>query len=115
MSEPEGVDSPLEAMRRRLYGRGEVDAVQESTLSTMRPQAPEHWKAPAPPPAKPKRKISVAALFLGFAVAFFVVAGAITAAVLFFGGRSVSTDHVDITVQGPTTVAGGEGVPLLVT
>lgn len=108
-------DSPLEKMRKRLYAPAPVEAVEEPTLRTVRPGAPEHWKAPEPPPAKPRRKISAAALFLGFAIAFFVIAGSITAAVLFLGGRSVSSDHVEITVEGPTTVAGGESVPLLVT
>lgn len=111
MPEPEQ-DSPLERMRKRLYAPGGGGSVQESALPASRPQAPEHWNVPPPPPARSRRKISGAALFLGFAVAFFLVAGAITAGVLFFGGRSVSTDNVDISVQGPTTVAGGEGVPI---
>ncbi|HRH24687.1 MAG TPA: hypothetical protein PK109_03840, partial [Candidatus Paceibacterota bacterium] len=108
-------DSPLEKMRKRLYTQGGIEQFQEPTLREMQAQAPEHWKATPPPPAKPKSKISGAALFLGFAVGFFILAGGITAAVLFLGGRSVSSDHVEIAIEGPTTVAGGEGVPLLIT
>ncbi len=102
-------------MRKRLYAPAPVRQVEESALPAARPAAPEGWKAPPPPPAKPKSKISLAALFLGFAIAFFVIAGGVTAFVLFLGGRSVSTDHLDIGIQGPVTVAGGEAVPMLIT
>ena len=114
MSVQESNESPLDSLQKKLYAGGALQGPQESTFSSMRTTAPEHWKAP-PPQAPQKPKMSGAVIFLGVAAAFFIIAGGITAFVLFMGGRSVSSDHVDISIEGPTTVAGGEGVPLLIT
>ncbi len=114
MPPQESNDSPLDSLQKKLYANVPVSAPHESGFSSMRKDTAEHWKAP-PPPAPPKPKVSGAVIFLGIAAAFFVIAGGITAFILFLGGRSVSSDHVDISIEGPTTVAGGEGVPLLVT
>ena len=72
----------------------------------------EHW-APEPPPP-PKKAISASAYFLIGAVAFFVVATIVAVLFLFFGTRSVSTDRVDVLIKGPTSIASGDTVNLVI-
>ncbi len=62
-----------------------------------------------------KRGLSLSVLFLIIALGFFVLALAAGAYFLVFGGRSISTDHVTITVDGPTTIGSGDVVPLAIT
>ena len=114
-------NSSLEQLRSRLYSTKAPQAFSEPTLqvhnSTRESQIPHTepstWAPPLPPP--PKKPISWTLIFLGFAVAFFVVAGGI-AAYFFWGGvRTVTNDNVIITIQGPTSIASGSSIPLVVT
>ena len=114
-------NSSLEQLRSRLYSTKAPQAFSEPTLHS-RDSLPDSqiphtesstWTPPLPPP--PKKPISWTFIFLGFAVLFFIVAGGI-AAYLFWGGiRTVSNDNVIITVQGPTSIASGSSIPLVVT
>ena len=70
-----------------------------------------------PPPVPPqlaKPKFSWPAIFLGIAGVFFIVALAVAAYFLIFGGRAVSTDRIALTVDAPTTTGSGDTVTLLV-
>lgn len=58
------------------------------------------------------RHVRLAGLFLGGAIAFFVVALAVAGYFFYFGSNSVSIDKVTVDIQGPTTVSGGDTVPL---
>lgn len=108
-------ESPLGKLHDRLYSPRPVDGVTADPLARYAPAKPEGWKpGPALPEKKPPR-YSGSAVFLMFAVGFFALAGITAAIVLFLGGRSVSSDHLSIAIQGPTTVSGGESVPLLIT
>lgn len=107
-------ESPLERMRKRLYAPKSVDSIAPQSLPSSAPRAPERWASEAPVAPKGP-KISGTALFLGGSLAFFLLAAGVTTFMLFLGGRSVSGDKVEITIEGPTTVSGGEAVPLLVT
>ncbi|HQT82589.1 MAG TPA: hypothetical protein PLW99_00315 [Candidatus Paceibacterota bacterium] len=64
---------------------------------------------------KGKRHVRLASIFLGAAFAFFLVSLAIAVYVFYVGGNSVSVDKVSVNVQGPTTIAGGDIVPLSLT
>jgi hypothetical protein len=57
----------------------------------------------------------LATKFFLFALLFFVIASGIAAYLFLSGSRSVSTDNIAIAIQGPTTVAGGDTVPLALT
>lgn len=106
--------SPLDTLRKKLYSTTPIDIPHVPSGAETQKNTAEHWKtAPSPEPTKPR--VSGAALFLGAAMVFFVVAGSATALILFLGGRSVSTDHLEIRVPSTTSVPGGEAVPLLVT
>lgn len=105
--------STLEQMRRKLYA----------------PEAPAAFPAPAyvptqqtaektawvPPVVTPKKKrISYAALFLGVAGIFFLIALGAATYFLVFGSRTVSTDHIGIEIDGPSTISSGDTVTLLI-
>lgn len=53
--------------------------------------------------------------FLVGAIGFFLVAGIAAAGILWYGARSISSEHVEITAQGPVTIASGDTVSLLIT
>jgi len=49
------------------------------------------------------------------AVVFFVVALSVAGYFFYFGGNAVSVDKITLDIQGPTTIAGGDTVPLSLT
>lgn len=109
--------STLERLRRKLYAPEAPASFPEPTLS--RTPAPvtsgnEGWAPPVPPVVSKKSRVSWAALFLGVAMLFFVVAVASAAYFLIFGGRSVSTDRISIVTDGPTSISSGDIVTLLI-
>lgn len=109
-------EGPLERMNDRLYDPAASVAPATLDLSARRAPAPRAWAAPPPPPPRaPKKKLPLAVKFLIGAGAFFVLAAALGAYLLLVGGRTVSTNNINISVDGPANVAGGGAVSLLVT
>lgn len=112
MKGEQNTESPLERMRRRLYAPQPVESAARASLPSQTPNAPEHWTPELP--KEPKKKIPPTVLFLGAAVAFFVIAATATGVMLFLGGRTVSPDKVAITIEdGTTTVSPGKPVPMV--
>jgi hypothetical protein len=74
----------------------------------------EGWAPPAPQVLTKKPRISWAAIFLGVAAVFFILAVAGAAYFLVFGGRSVSTDRITILADGPTSISSGDEVTILI-
>ncbi len=108
-------NDPLETLRARLYAPKPVETVMPDTLSEQQAPNMTAWTPPPPPVIKaPRPKLPSSLWFLIGAGAFFAVAGVIAALFIIFGGRSVSTANVAIDVQGPTTIASGDTVPILI-
>ncbi len=108
--------STLERLRQKLYA---ADAPPSFPAPTLTPAAPpvssgEGWAPPETPPAPKKPRVSWAAIFLGVATLFFVLAVSAAAYFLIFGGRAISTDSITITPEGPTTTGSGDTVTLLI-
>lgn len=102
-------------MRRRLYAADAPEEFKAPALAHADAPAPAAEEGWAPPVVAPKkRRVSYAALFLGGAALFFVLATAAAAYFLIFGGRSVSTDHITVTTDGPTSISSGDTVTLLI-
>lgn len=109
--------STLERLRRKLYAPEAPESFPAPTLShTPVPETPgtEGWKPVAPVVSAKKPRVSWPALFLGVAALFFVIAVSAAAYFLVFGGRSVSTDRVIITPDGPTSISSGDVITLLI-
>lgn len=108
-------DSPLERMKKGLYTPQSVDGVTEAPLQAVQPREAERWETGPMKVTPMSSKMSGSTVFLIFAAGFFVLAGIVAATVLFLGGRSVSGDRLEITVEGPTTVSGGEEASFFIT
>lgn len=113
----DGVGS-LEHARERLYRpidiprpRSEFDTAEEHTL----PHEWEEKELPAVVPHQGERHVRLASIFLGVAFTFFLAALAAAGYFFYFGSNSVSTDKITVDIQGPTTIAGGDTVPLSLT
>ncbi|MES2994439.1 MAG: hypothetical protein V4681_00115 [Patescibacteria group bacterium] len=107
--------SPLEKMQERLYAPKKSASFEVPTLAgNAKPQEPERWQQPLPPPPK-KPGLPRSILFLIGAGTFFGIALIVAAALIIFGGRTVSTENVAIGVRGPTTIGSGDTVELLIT
>jgi hypothetical protein len=108
----------LDRVRERLY-RAEAPATfEEPALPARAPERATGWdkiKHVQREVRHEAQHISGPARFLIVALAFFLVTGGGALAYLIWGGRIVSTSNVNVAVQGPTTIASGDTVPLLVT
>jgi hypothetical protein len=77
---------------------------------------PRAWApVPEPEPKPLHTSLPLSVKFLILAAVFFVIAGGVAAYFIFVGGRSVSTDNIIISVDGPVSISGGGTLQLLVT
>jgi len=118
---PEENDA-LDRLNSRLYrpGAQEGNGIQRSSLRPAAAAVPRGWDAPpaqGPIIVERRQKLPLAVRFLISAGIFFVLAGAIAAYFLYFGGNSVSTNNIriSITQDGSSAIASGDTLSLLVT
>lgn len=117
---PEDDTSSLEHAREHLYKPGE-DAHTHPLLSgSDTKKLPHQWEDDQQSPLEnamtgSKRHVKLAWVFFTGALLFFLVSAAIASYVFFFGGNAVSVDKITIDVQGPTTISGGDIIPLSIT
>ena len=106
--------SSLEHARERLYARDAPAAVlDEGLVRAGAHETPHAWQEKSSAVhRRGKRHVRLAAYFFGFAFAFFLIAGGIAGYLLYYGGNTVSVNNIDVAIQGPTTIAGGDTVPL---
>jgi uncharacterized repeat protein (TIGR01451 family) len=109
----------LEKARKRLYDIQGPAPVRPLRPSPPRQESVPHaWQAPPSntvPPHVGKRHLRLATIFLGGALGFFVIALGVAALFFYYGGNSVSVDKITFNMQGPTTIAAGDTVPLSLT
>lgn len=119
--------SALERARERLYKPSEIAPRGRAELSEPAERVlPRAWEEDAPPPRRAARtglpagrqgarRVRLAGIFFIFASLFFIVSLGIAGYFFYFGSNSISVDKVVLDIQGPTTIAGGDTVPLLIT
>ncbi|MFA6503277.1 MAG: hypothetical protein WCT45_03430, partial [Candidatus Paceibacterota bacterium] len=109
----------LEHARESLYSPTAKAPKREHFASAEEHTLPHAWEekelVPPPQPLQGERQVRLATVFLGGAAAFFLVALLAAGYFFYFGSNSVSTDKITIDMQGPTTIAGGDTVPLTLT
>lgn len=108
----------LEKVQRRLYGSESPPVFDTPVLKERAAERTGGWdklKAGSEGLRKEAEHISGPARFFIVAFAFFLVTGGGAVIYLIYGGRIVSTNNVNIAVQGPTSIASGDTVSLLVT
>ena len=108
--------SRIEDMKKRLYVRGaESLRLRRRVLHSQQENVPPTWteESHLEKFSGPPRESStlVNRIFL-FSVLFFVVSAGISAFFFFGGATSVSSQNIDIEVQGPSTIGGGEALQL---
>jgi hypothetical protein len=106
--------SALGKARERLYSPGEASppvapVFPRSTDSSI----PHAWKERLQLSSfGAAHHVHFASRFFFVAIAFFVISIGVSAFLFYTGGNTVSVDNIELTIQGPTTVAGGDTVPL---
>lgn len=107
----------LERARERLYGRT-IDLHTRPTLTGADGRdLPHKWEEDPLRRALHQggRHVRLAGIFFIGALLFFLIALGVAGYVFYVGGNSVSVDKITIDIQGPTTIAGGDIVPLSLT
>jgi hypothetical protein len=117
MSQPSEDDTgSLEHARARLYRPVDIPTNRAPLAAPDQRELPHAWKEePLQKSQFGERHVRLAGTFFMAAVAFFFTALAIAGFFFFFGGNVVSVDKIVIDVQGPTSIAGGDTVPLMLT
>ena len=105
--------STLEEARQRLYASEALPPTERTPLAAATRQAPHGWhlSSLATMPHLGRQHVRLASYFLGGAITFFIIAAAIAGYFLYYGGNSVSVKNIELTLQGPSTIAGGDTVP----
>jgi hypothetical protein len=110
--------SSIEEMRRRLYARGEekVGKTKRRSLRAIDYDAKSQWSDQNEKPAfkekKRKKRRSALSLLLIASLVFFLVAVGISSFFIFGGSNIVSSQNIDIKIEGPVTISGGEELSL---
>jgi len=105
----------LERARQKLYARTASIPEEHADLSPAGNRSlPHAWQEDPLPMVRHRgrRKVRIATLFLSVSVIFFLGAAAVAGYFIYFGGDTVSINRIDIKMQGPTTIAGGDTLPL---
>ncbi len=118
---PEDDDTgSLERARARLYVPGApVQNMRAPLADSDTRSLPHAWEEvplpDTPLPHRGRQQVHFAGIFFIVALLFFLVSLGGVAYFFYFGGNSVSVDKIITDIQGPTTIAGGDTVPLLLT
>lgn len=106
--------STLEEARRKLYAPQGVEELKPPPLASAERVTPHQWKEKPRlgMPHLTRRHTRLATYFLAGSAAFFVLAASVAGYLLYYGGNAVSVKNIDLQIQGPTTIAGGDTVPL---
>ncbi len=105
----------VERMQDTLYSRTAKTGIRPRTpLPGVGVEKPQGWKHDEPDaasaayvPREPKRPFPLMSLFLG-AIAFFVIAAGIAAYTFIYGGNTVSTSNIEVSILGPSLLDGGK-------
>lgn len=112
--------SALEQARQKLYSPNVAPPALRKPLESAPRSLPHEWvQKPLETllkdvPHKGARRVRFAAVFFAGASAFFLLSLVTAAFFFYFGGNSVSVNNISIQMQGPTTIAGGDTIPLSV-
>ncbi|MEK7589637.1 MAG: hypothetical protein AAB475_00055 [Patescibacteria group bacterium] len=110
--------SSIEEMRKRLYERGvsKFGKKERRSLSAIDYGTKSRWsdQTQEKPVFKEKKKKhrSMLSVLLVASFAFFLVALGISSFFIFGGSNVVSSQNIDISIEGPVTISGGEELSL---
>ncbi|MDP2655892.1 MAG: hypothetical protein Q8P17_05305 [bacterium] len=107
----------LEKARKRLYEPGSAMDIHRPLTGSSDRSIPHEWEKNSLDnmPPQGKRHVRLAGIFFIASFVFFIVALGAAGYLFYFGGNSVSVDKITVEILGPTTIAGGDIVPLSLT
>ncbi len=114
---PEDDTGSLERARKRLYEPVAPSSGGNPPLAQSGPRLlPHTWRESFQQFSRNgERHVHFAGIFFTIAFLFFLVSLVAAGYFFFAGGNTVSVDKITIDIQGPTTIAGGDTVPLSLT
>ena len=105
-------------LKEQMYSRATQPAKRpRRELSALEKDIPDDWQEEAPPVKRESaipKSYSFPSILLVIAVLVFVVAGGVAASFLINGSNVVSAQKIDIAINGPRTIGGGEVLELQV-
>jgi hypothetical protein len=107
--------SPLERLKKGLYSRNDkFGEARRHEIHEPNASVPEGWNDSNDALVHKHMKTLRQTYSFAFLIAlvFFVIAGLIAGDTLFWGRNFVSVNNVDILVEGPVSIGGGEELPL---
>src|SRR3989344_4269778 len=116
MPPPEDEKGALERERERLYAPQAPAPSPRTRLQSALRSLPGRWKdvGPIQAPTVQPHHMKVATYFFVGALTFFGLALVVAGYLLYVGGESVSVNNIKLEVQGPSTIAGGDTVPITI-
>lgn len=116
LQQEDGIGS-LENARERLYkpnNSGHARSIFKNSIERVLPHA---WKENSTDGIqhRGKRNVRFAGIFFVAAFVFFIISLGVAVYFFYFEGNSVSVDKIIVDIHGPTTIAGGDTVPLSLT
>jgi hypothetical protein len=107
----------LEKARKQLYESGSAIDIHRPLAVSEGRSIPHEWEKNSLDaiPSQGKRHVRLAGIFFIASFIFFIVALGAAGYLFYFGGNSVSVDKITVEILGPTTIAGGDIVPLSLT
>lgn len=115
---PEDDTGSLQHARERLYEPDGASHARPALAVSGEQELPHEWGdsiLPANVPHSGERHVRLAGIFFAVAFLFFLISLGVVGYFFYFGGNTVSVDKVTVDIQGPTTIAGGDTVPLSLT
>src|SRR3989344_3827189 len=118
--QPEDDTGSLEKARERLYEPDNLVHTRPPLASSGKRTIQHAWEVSSLDtaqnfPRRGKIHVRLAGIFFTSAFIFFLISLGVAGYFFYFGGNTVSVDKVSIDIQGPTTIAGGDTVPLSLT
>tara|TARA_B100000508_G_scaffold132869_1_gene122228 strand:+ start:4301 stop:6256 length:1956 start_codon:yes stop_codon:yes gene_type:complete len=132
----------IDEMRRRLYARGQKpEEVERHSLTDEKVEVASDWEVDTPTRPQttdlregvsatdefsmgkeeeesseesPRRRRYRSFILIGSLLIFIFVAG-LSSLFLYFGGNQISNDNIQISIDGPSLIGGGEALPIQVT
>jgi hypothetical protein len=110
--------SPLERLKKGLYSRDDrYGEAHRHEIHEPNATVPDAWSDGHDALVSKNMKTLRQTYSFAFLIAlfFFVIAGLIAGYTLFWGKNFVSVNNVDILIEGPVSIGGGEELPLNIT
>jgi hypothetical protein len=108
--------SSIDEMRKSLYRRGveKLGSKKRRPLQAIDYGTKTQWSDQGEKPAfkEKKKRRSTLSVLLVASLVFFIIAIGISAFFIYGGSNVVSSQNIDISIEGPVTISGGEELSL---